>query len=48
MTRRAGGANLDDRLPRRIPHSDVLDVPTHQQLPPALLPLDDETGVLLF
>lgn len=39
--------HLDGRLPRRVPHSDVLDVPAHEELASALLPLNHESGILL-
>lgn len=40
-------SHLDGRLPRSVPHSDVFNVPTHEELASTLLPLDHEPGVLL-
>lgn len=44
---RSTQSHLDGRLPRSVPHSNVLDVATHEELASTLLPLDHEPGVLL-
>lgn len=41
-------AHLKDRLPRRIPNTNVFDVASHQRLSATLLPLDDEPRVVLL
>jgi hypothetical protein len=40
--------NLENRFPRRVPHPYKLHIPTHQQLSPSLLPLDDQPRILLL
>lgn len=52
MARRASSAprqtHLQDRLPRRIPDADELDIASHQRLSATLLPFDDKSSIVLF